>query len=284
MAFRSISLMSIFLGLASASCLHGTSLLPRQANADHAAISTFGYTALKGPLNWLELDPTKNAACSKGNRQSPINIDSSIKILPASDRPVLNYPDVKSAEFENLGSTVEIVAKGTMKLADGSVYNLAQFHFHTPSEHRINEEYYPVEVHFVHQGAADPTQIAVIAILLDIAPFVINPLIRDALQKVDAIREPGTITETGPLVFSSIIKHVQSHDVYSYSGSLTTPPCRENVTFLVSTRPLRINVDTYNRLKSVVKFNSRYTQNTLGSENLLTHQCGVLAKNSTSMR
>ena len=37
---------------------------------------------------------------------------------------------------------------------DGKEYKLAQFHFHTPSEHQIHgQNYYYMEVHFVHQDA-----------------------------------------------------------------------------------------------------------------------------------
>jgi len=56
---------------------------------------------------------------------------------------------------------------------------------------------------------------------------------------------------------------------FSYSGSLTTPPCSEGVTFLIATEPLAMGVDTFNAMKKVVKFNSRFAQNSLGEQNLL---------------
>jgi carbonic anhydrase len=50
-----------------------------------------------------------------------------------------------------LGTTIEVIVNGTTTFA-GSEFRLKQFHMHTPSEHRIGEEYYPLELHFVHEG------------------------------------------------------------------------------------------------------------------------------------
>ena len=44
-----------------------------------------------------------------------------------------------------------MIVNGTATF-DGTNYALKQFHFHTPSEHRIDEEYFPLEMHMVHQA------------------------------------------------------------------------------------------------------------------------------------
>jgi hypothetical protein len=62
---------------------------------------------------------------------------------------------------------------------------------------------------------------------------------------------------------------VQTTPLHQYTGSLTTPPCAEGLTFLVTAEPLSIDVDTFNQIKSIVKFNSRYTQNVLGEDNII---------------
>ena len=96
-----------------------------------------------------------------------------------------------------------------------------------------------------------------------------TPLLTGALQNIGRIREPGTVTTTGPLIFNQVVNHLQTTPLFQYTGSLTTPPCAEGLTFLVTAVPMPINVPTFRALKSVVKFNSRFTQNTLGEQNLL---------------
>jgi carbonic anhydrase len=61
-----------------------------------------------------------------------------------------------------------------------------------------------------------------------------------------------------------------------YSGSLTTPPCDEDIAWHVSCRPLTISVATYQIVKDVVKFNARFTQNTPGEINLLENVANEL--------
>lgn len=136
-------------GTSLAACDYGTSWFPRRPNV---TIGSFGYTGLNGPLNWYSLNTTANELCAKGRHQSPINLNSSIPTPPGTDVSfsIENYAD--GAEFENLGTTVEVPVNGSLEL-DNTTYSLAQFHFHTPSEHRINLEYFPMEMHFVFASA-----------------------------------------------------------------------------------------------------------------------------------
>ena len=113
------------------------------------AVSTFGYAGLQGPLNWAGLDAA-NSACALSKVQSPINIDDTI--ASAKEAPVVKIDSVQSAEFENLGTTVEVIVNGTTTFG-GKDFSLRQLHFHTPSEHRIADEYFPLEMHMVHEAA-----------------------------------------------------------------------------------------------------------------------------------
>ncbi|OQE21717.1 hypothetical protein PENSTE_c011G07135 [Penicillium steckii] len=255
-----------FIAAASASCLHGTSLLPRSADGT-VDINPFNYTNTGGPLNWYGLDKD-NSACSKGKRQSPIVIETDDIDYVNSNSLHFHVPKADDAKFENLGSGLEVVlTNGTLVTKDNS-YKLAQFHFHTPSEHRINDEYFPMEAHFVFENSAGDA--AVVGFVFELSQFGYStPLFDSVFAHIDDIATPGTYTKTGPLDFSALTTHLHSHGIYYYNGSLTTPPCSESVAWYLSTEPLPLNVQSYNAVKHVLKFNARYTQNALGQNNLL---------------
>ncbi|PWW78493.1 carbonic anhydrase [Tuber magnatum] len=251
----------------SANCMYGTSLFPRAEGAA-VEVSNFGYVGLQGPLNWAAL-AAENSACATSKAQSPINIDSTIQL--AAEAPKVVIPDVEAAEFENLGTTVEVIVNGTTTLG-GEDFSLKQFHFHTPSEHRVAEEYFPLEIHMVHEAADGSGAMAVIALTFQLSEDgkTTTELLTAVTENLAKIAAPGTLTETGPLKFAEVINHVQTTPLFQYTGSLTTPPCAEGLTFLVTKKPLPLSVKTYNEIKAVVKFNSRYTQNSLGQGNLIS--------------
>lgn len=136
-----------YAAVVSAICHHGTFLLPRGASTPD-----WDYNGLDGPLAWHALGEEAYSLCAHGTSQSPIDIVTSSTASVDGKSLALtieSYPD--GAEIENLGSTIEVVANGTMTLHN-ITYSLAQFHFHTPSEHRIDSEFYPMEAHFVFQA------------------------------------------------------------------------------------------------------------------------------------
>jgi carbonic anhydrase len=185
--------------------------------------------------------------------------------------------DVEAAEFENLGTTVEVICNGTTTFG-GKDFSLQQFHFHTPSEHRVAEEYFPLEIHMVHEAADGSGALVVIALTFQLSEDgATTELLSAVTENLAKIATPGTVTETSPLKFAEVINHVQTTPLFQYTGSLTTPPCAEGLTFLVTEKPLPLNVKTYNEIKSVVKFNSRYTQNSPGQENLIAVGASALA-------
>lgn len=146
----SLAALALFTS-ANCSCNYGTSHFPREASVP---VNNFSYTGLTGPLNWYALNKTANVLCSTGTQQSPIDIgkSSGVRIAPGSSIQI-SIPDYPSgALFENLGTTVEVVVNGTM-VEHRKIYNLSQFHFHTPSEHRIDDEYFALEMHFVFEAA-----------------------------------------------------------------------------------------------------------------------------------
>lgn len=133
------SLILLFARHVLASCSYGTFLHPRAEEGAAVPISTFGYTGAKGPLNWVSLNPATNQACAAGSQQSPIDmVDGVFQMVSSSDMK-LDIPDfAEGTEFENLGTTVEIVSQGGSLQMAGITYEFKQAHFHLPSEHLDN--------------------------------------------------------------------------------------------------------------------------------------------------
>lgn len=237
-----LAAVSIFASGTQAVCDHNTHLFARDAPSQQ-----FTYTGLTGPLNWHSLN-TNNTLCAKGTQQTPINLDSSITTVPGSGY-VLHYPTTAHAEFENLGTTVEVLGdeiEGTLVFG-GKTYNLAQFHFHTPSEHRIEEEFYPMEVHFVHAAAgksfpytlhrihpcishtipshtpssqqnhsltiSSDGSLAVVGFVIEIGANT-DSLLNKVLPFTNQIPKKGDHTEVGPLNFNALKSSLANNPVY----------------------------------------------------------------------
>ncbi|KAH8670707.1 periplasmic alpha-carbonic anhydrase [Ilyonectria robusta] len=302
-----LALVAALASKALASCAYGTLLRPRAEEGATVEIKDFAYIGTKGPTNWVALNAEENALCASGKNQSPIDmVADAFTIIPAAEIG-LAIPDMaEGTEFENLGTTVEVVAgQGNMTFG-GVSYTLAQFHFHLPSEHLDNGTSMAMEMHMVWEGAAG--EIAVIGTFIDIADgaaaaeggetataapnatarqlpaiegsfFHVNApaakamtastLLETVFSSVEEIAEPGTVTKTQPLIMSELVNALAAGSFQTYDGSLTTPPCSEGVRWLVSDQKLSIQTATFVKARSVIGFNSRFPQGTLGETNVL---------------
>ena len=139
----------------------------------------YGYEGAEGPEHWWEICAPKNYICEAGTRQSPIDLPAA----PLGDLAKLSFhykPTTLAAE--NNGHTIEVkVAAGSYLRIDKERYDLVQFHFHTPSEHRLQGEEFPMELHFVHRNALG--ELAVVGVFLREGEE--NPVIQEIWDAVD---------------------------------------------------------------------------------------------------
>ena len=135
----------------------------------------------------------------------------------------MNIPDVAATELENLGTNVEVLmeGKGASTTVGSDTFELKQFHLHTPSEHRINGEYFPLEMHMVHEG--ENGAIVVIAVLFELRiDGSTTELLSSAFENIEQIATPGSVTETGALNFADIVSQLQGQEMFEYAGMVST--------------------------------------------------------------
>ena len=222
----------------------------------------WGYEADNGPNAWGSMSPAWST-CAEGLGQSPIDITSATKIdLPTVglDMPsgqevqVLNQAGV-IRELDN-GHTIQINANTGEKLTVGDKsYALVQFHFHAPSEHTVDGEYFPMEMHFVHQ--ADDGALAVVGLLMEEGSP--NPGIEPLWANLSA----GAGTEAAievPVEFAEHVFPDVGTGFYHYDGSLTTPPCTEGVKWYLRKTRTQISKEQIAAFTAVYDHNNRPVQ------------------------
>ena len=265
-----LTLQALFLAASAtrvfASCAHGTFLSPRAEGA--VEVDKFGYKGAIGPLNWAALESPANIQCATGTRQSPIDMVNGVfTVLQASDVQLTVNDMPGGADFENLGTTVEVITQGGTLGSAGKQFELKQYHFHLPSEHLDNGTSHAMEMHMVFESAQK--EVAVVGVYIDVADQRPTAVLETVFSVVDKISTPGTKVKTPPLVMSEVVNALKANSFQAYSGSLTTPPCSEGVSWHVSNARLAVSPATFAKARDVIGFNSRFPQNNPGQPNLL---------------
>jgi carbonic anhydrase len=197
----------------------------------------WGYEGEAGPQNWGKLDPNFGV-CASGKNQSPIDLKGFIE---ADMKPLkLDYKagiaDIAHhghgiADMVNNGHTVQVNhAPGSTLSVDGITFELKQFHFHSPSENKINGKQFPLEGHLVH--ADKDGNLAVLAVMFQ--EGAANTLLAKLWEKMPNKAGEKSAPATGLSVFQLL---PNERDYYRFNGSLTTPPCSEGVRWFVIKKP-----------------------------------------------
>jgi carbonic anhydrase len=233
-------------------------LLPLPAFAQD---THYEYDGPEGPAAWAELNADW-ATCGSGHAQSPIDLagahDGEVEDLhldwtPGGDWRVINTGHtIQAAPVDGSAGTLTI---------GGVPYDLVQFHFHHPSEHAVDGARTEAEVHFVHSSAEGA--LAVVGVMLvgggEAGPF-------DAVMAAapDGLGE----AEGGTLDIATLLP--EDGHFYRYTGSLTTPPCSEGVTWTVMTEPVAVSDEALAAFAALYPNDARPLQD-LGDREVLSH-------------
>lgn len=222
-------------------------------------VPEWGYSAPSGPAQWGNLPGS--TACSMGADQSPIAIESGEvaglrNAFSDNSLPLITpqWSD-SSMTIVNNGHTLQVVyAPGSTIDFEDTQYELKQFHFHSPSEHMLNERQYPLEVHFVHQTPAG--QLLVVGVFFKVGAA------NAALESIwaNAPTTPET-TVRAPQLINGLSFLPAGATYFTYGGSLTTPPCSEGVRWIVMKEPVEASPEQLRFLQKTMGFtNNRPVQ------------------------
>jgi carbonic anhydrase len=197
----------------------------------------WSYAGKDGPEHWGDLDPAY-APCKDGREQSPIDIRNTKK----ANLPPLRF-EYKSGPLKyliNNGKTIrvnyhDVPGSGNTLIVGDKRYQLTQFHFHRPSEESIHGKTYDMVAHLMHE--ASDGKVAGIAVLLKAGSA--NATVQriwEHMPRTEGKEEeiPGVEVDPGGLL-------PRDTAYYTYMGSLTGPPCTEQVTWLVLKRPVDVS-------------------------------------------
>ncbi|MBI2732723.1 MAG: carbonic anhydrase family protein [Aquabacterium sp.] len=214
----------------------------------------WAYSGDTGPESWGRLKP-EFQQCMVGKRQSPIDIRDGI---PVQLDPIqFDYRPSNFRVIDN-GHTVQVnVEPGNGITVMGRRYELVQFHFHRPSEERINGRQYEMVAHLVHKDMDG--RLAVVAVLMDQGKA--HPLVQQVWNNLPLEKnlEQGALSQ---IDLSQLLPEQRQY--YTYMGSLTTPPCTEGVLWMVMKQPAGMSREQIGVFSKLYPMNARPVQSQAG--------------------
>jgi len=236
---------TLTIALAASLCVAGVAY----ASGGHKA--HWGYTGHEGPSHWSSLDDNYHA-CAAGNRQSPIDIGSAAH---AEFKGVSQSYASTPLKLVNNGHTIQVnYAKGSTMTLEGKDYQLAQFHFHSPSEHTQGGSAYPMEAHLVHV-AADGS-LAVVGVFMkeghenSFISQIWDHLPHEVGHEVSVSGSNLNVADFLPA----------KKAFFHYNGSLTTPPCSEGVKWFVMDEQVEVSKAQVKQFLGLIHENARPVQ------------------------
>jgi carbonic anhydrase len=207
----------------------------------------WSYSGASGPEHWAAEDPSF-AICGTGQHQSPIDIKKAVaEPLPAIEFAYQAIP----LKVTDTGHSFQVnvpAGSGGIRVG-GEHYDLVQFHFHRPSEERIQGDAYPMVAHLVHKSAKGG--LAVVAVLIRTGET--NTLLKSVFDHFPSEGTKETSVPGATLNLNELLPRQRGY--YTFDGSLTTPPCTEHVRWFVLKSPAQASA------AQVEQFAARYPNN-----------------------
>eukprot|EP01125_Pyxidicula_operculata_P009719 TRINITY_DN318_c1_g2_i1.p1 TRINITY_DN318_c1_g2~~TRINITY_DN318_c1_g2_i1.p1 ORF type:complete len:373 (-),score=87.67 TRINITY_DN318_c1_g2_i1:156-1274(-) len=219
--------------------------------------------------DWATLPCVNICSGGPNNEQSPVDILSEFQDSNLSPLTFSGYINTY-AEIVNTGETIRVELPSNYTGTFDGRYVLKQFHFHTPTEEHfslLDRNVYDMSMHMVH---VDQTKrISVVAFVFQKGEdeSSTNEWLEQFMDDLNNILDPNdSKAETyvaGLDKFFSELSEEKKDGYWHLSGSLTTPPCTEGVSWFIMHQPLQMSPSQYDKLHKMMGNNVRGVQRNL---------------------
>ena len=205
------------------------------------------------PARSWTYDEAWEGICREGREQSPIDLSFSSDDgkEKAEDGLRIRYPSGRvPGEVVNNGHgspQINFHDDEVCVVWNGETFVLDQVHFHHPGEHRVvGKQAFDMEAHLVHRNrdSTSENRILVIGVLLERGERrceVLDRAMDDALMSSSSSSSSSSgIGSKDGRGFALRSLLPTGGEYIWYRGSLTTPPCTENVSWLIGVDPVSI--------------------------------------------
>lgn len=241
-------LMSSALTVAAVTLVGCAQPAPEPSGIPVAEPAHWSYDGASGPESWAGLDSAFQA-CEAGTAQSPVDLPATV---PAPSSSIELSAHEADGDVFDSGHAVEFESDGEGEILTfaGDEYSLQQLHAHVPSEHTVDGQPAAAELHLVHADAAGNLLVLGILVTEGAASDALTPFIEAATHLSD---EDDVTLDVAAVLPASL-------ENYEYSGSLTTPPCTEDVQWVVMGTPISMSAEQIGTLDAAHSHNARPTQ------------------------
>jgi carbonic anhydrase len=242
--------IGLFLAAFVPSLVCGIPMSAQSPLAQAAAAPNFSFSGDTGPGFWKETSP--GCAMTPRARQSPVDIRR--VVVDPKLAPLDLIRSETSFTMNNPGYNIRATpAVGAKLVIDHVTYTLAEFHFHTLSEHTVRGRHVGMELHAVFQDAS--SHVVAIGVLYRIGRP--NPF----LARLISAGLPRKSTSPAVIVHRLNIEDAftDTSSYYAYAGSLTTPPCSP-VSWIVLKRFAQMSPQQFEAFRVILGNNFRPLQ------------------------
>lgn len=223
----------------------------------------WSYEGDSGPDRWGKLS-SEFVVCGSGSMQSPVDISPG----RVSSDPGLELIDFGYASIPlwmmNDGRIVQIANSTPAAInAASRTWRLREIQLHSPSEHTLDGAHADLEIEMLHDD--DDGHVAVVSLLFRKGDKneVLAPVFDALPEKIGRDVELAT----GSLDLAALIPSSPSY--FTYTGSLTTPGCAEDVRWFVLQPVGTVSAAQIERLRAVTVPNSARPTQPLGGRKIV---------------